>query len=223
MSMFLVHMELKLPPNLTPAQEHVLYKSEAKMAKPYLDSGEFARVWREPATRNHWALWDVPDVEVIHRAYTSFPMYPWMTVTVHPLCVNTNDPREPARDLPGIKMTYGALRYLLDDAKAHGKNNGLEDGLMLSPTVSIHDHPNADRGRQLHFMVNDGSGWQKIAELGPALDEGEKGVGPGYVDFIAEWQGRPVLHQKWKARIMEDNRLLHPDYQTALNAPRARY
>jgi len=88
MSLFLVRMELKLPPETTKLHEHNLYTSEAEAAKPYLDSGEMSRVWRVPGTRNHVALWDVADVQVIHDAYTSFPMFPWMTITVEPLCVS---------------------------------------------------------------------------------------------------------------------------------------
>lgn len=221
--MFLVRMDLKLPPEFTPMRIANLYQQEAEAAKPYLDSGEFARCFRVPGTRNHIALWDVKDAQTIHDAYTSFPMFPWMTVTVEALTENPNDPGTPARDLPGQSMSYTPLRARLDQAKADGTNTGLENGLMLTSEVSIHDHPGAERGRQLHFMVNDGTGWQKVAELGPPTDEGEKGVGPGYVDFLAEWQGRPVLHSKWVARIREDNRLLHPDYASALAAPRARF
>jgi hypothetical protein len=118
-----------------------------------------------------------------------------------------------------VPMTYAVLRTMLDQAKNDHQNTAMEHGLLLCPGVSIHDHPGSDRGRQIHFMV-DG---QKIAELGPLNDEGESGVGPGYVDFLAEWQGRPVRHDKWIARLKADNNLLHPDYSTALNAPRARF
>jgi hypothetical protein len=73
-------------------------------------------------------------------------------------------------------------------------------------------------------MVHDDvHGWQKVAELGPWSDEGEAGVQPGYIDFLAEWDGRPVLHQQWQARIRQDNHVLHPDYATALHGPRARF
>jgi muconolactone D-isomerase len=216
---FLVHMQLHFPPE-TPANfitEH--YAAEAEAAKPYLASGEMARVWRVPGRRDHWAVWDVKDAQALHAAYTNFPMFPWMNVEVIPLCTNPNDPGYPATDRPDLKMNYPTLRTMLDQAKKIGTNIALENGLELVSGVSIHDHPGSDRGRQLHFMV-DG---QKVAELGPLNDEGESGVGPGYVDFLAEWQGRPVSHAKWVARIRQDNKLLHPDYNTALNAPRARF
>ena len=43
---------------------------------------------------------------------------------------------------------------------------------------------------------------------------------PGYVDLLGEWIGQPVHHQQWQRRVLRDNDLLHPDYQTALAADR---
>jgi muconolactone D-isomerase len=215
---FLVHMQLHLPSGLTEAEQADLYKREAEAARPFFDSGEFERVWREPGTRNHWALWDVDDVQAIHDAYIAFPMFPWMTIAMHPLCVNVNDPGYPAQERPDVQMNYPFLRTLLDQAKNAGTNGAMENGLELCPGVSIHDHPGTDRARQIHFMV-DG---QKLAELGPYSDEGE-GIAPGYVDFLARWMGRPVRHTKWEMRLRMDNQLLHPDYASALAAKRARF
>lgn len=226
MPMFLVRMDLKFPAQYPSAGEETwvaeritdLYAAEARAAKPYLDSGQMSRVFRVPGTRNHIALWDVPGVQVIHDAYTSFPMFPWMTVKIEALCTNPNDPGTPAADLPNVKMTYRDLRIILDGAKRSGENKAMEHGYELVPGVSIHDHPGTDRGRQIHFMV-DG---QKLCELGPVDNEGE-GIGPGYVDFLAEWFGKPVRHAQWEARIKADNGLLHPGYSAALAAPRARF
>lgn len=224
MPMFLVRMDLKFPADFPPfavpeSAVEGLYADEAKSAKPYLESGQMSRVFRVPGTRNHVALWDVADVQVIHDAYTRFPMFPWMTVTVEPLCTNPNDPGTPASDLPDVKMSYYVLRTMLDRAKTDPSNlHGVENGLELVPGVSIHDHPGTDRGRQIHFMV-DG---QKLCELGPRKDEGEA-IGAGYIDFLAEWFGKPVRHAQWEARIKADNNLLHPGYNAALAAPRARF
>jgi muconolactone D-isomerase len=219
MAMFLVHMKLHFPPETSADFIAARYAAEAEAAQPYLNSGEMTRVFRVPGRRDHWALWDVADAQTIHDAYTNFPMFAWMDVDVIPLCTNPNDPGTPAGNLPNMPMTYPVLRTYLDAAKDAGANTGPENGLVLCPGVSIHDHPGTDRGRQLHFMV-DG---QKLAELGPVTDEGERETGPGYVDFLAEWQGKPVLHRKWEARIRQDNGILHPDYDAALAAPRARF
>lgn len=218
---FLVHFKISLPAGLPEEERERVYAEEAKAAQPFFDNRTFARVWREPGTRNHWAIWDAPDADYVHRAYEAFPVFQlnWGRAEVHPLAVNPNDPGEPATERPDLKMTYPVLRKLLDEAKANGWNRAMEGGLEIADGVSVHDHPGTDRGRQLHFMV----GGQKLAELGPQADEGETGVGPAYVDFLAEWQGRPVIHDKWRARLLADNNLVHGDYAAAFAAPRTRH
>lgn len=216
---FLVHMKLRLPSDWPLERQNDIYAEEAESARRYLDSGQFAHVWREPGTRNHYAIWDVADVQTVHDAYSNFPMFPWMTVAVTPLCRNGNSPDQPAMEQPGVSMTYPVLRMMLDAAHRSGIADAMEGGLELCPGVSVHDHPGSDRGRQLHFMV-DGV---KVAELGPETAEGESGVGPGYVDLLQEWQGKPVRHKRWQQRILADNGLLHADYSAALAAPRARF
>ena len=221
MGTFLVHMELNLPPGTTPERERELYDAEAETARPYLDSGMFARCWREPGTRNHWALWDVPDAEVIHCAYTSFPMFPWMTIKVIPLCVNPNDPGEPARDLPELRMTWAGLNehYRAHRAEQHVSAIGEGGSVDLTEHVSIHKHPHGSTPEEIHFMV-DG---QKLCEIGPDVNLNGEPKAAKYIDFLAEWEGKPVSHRKWEARIRQDNRLLHPDYATALASARGRF
>ena len=233
---FLVHFKIGLPYGLSEERRAEVYAEEAAAAQPFFDNRTFARVWREPGTNNHWALWNAPDADYVHRAYASFPMFRrnWATAEVLPLAVNPNDPGEPATDRPDLKMTYPVLRKLLDEVKQVRKvaaaivgedeteDAAPEGGLWLAPGVSIHDHPGSDRGRQIHFMVDNGDGPQKLAELGPREDEGEA-IGASYVDFLAEWFGKPVIHDKWRARIAADNNLVHGDYASAFAAPRTRH
>lgn len=230
---FLVHFEINLPAGLPESDRERIYADEAKAAQPFFDNGTFTRTWREPGQRHHWAIWNAPDADYVHRAYEQFPMFKlnWGRATVYPLAINPNDPGYPAQDRPDVAMTYPVLRRMLDEAKharevaasITGPDTETEDaapegGLWIATGVSIHDHPGSDRGRQIHFMV-DG---QKLAELGPLADEGEK-IGPGYVDFLAEWFGKPVIHRKWEARIRRDNNLVHGDYAAAFAAPRNRH
>lgn len=222
MALFLVRMELKLPPALLVDKLRRLYADEAQAAQPYLDSGEFARVWRIPGTRNHIALWDVADVQTVHDAYTSFPMFPFMTITVEPLCVNPNDPGTPATDAPDVRFTWAGLNAVYQADAGHqasgpGHAHGEGKTVMITPDISIHQHPGSAAPAEFHVMYQN----TKIAEVGP--DENLQGEekAPGYVDFLAEWDGQPVLYRKWKARIAADNRVLHPNYEAALDAPRA--
>jgi muconolactone D-isomerase len=229
---FLVHMQLKLPSDWEQSKIDSYYRYEAKAAKPYLDSGEFARVWRVPGTRNHVALWDVADVQTIHDAYTNFPMFPWMTVTVEPLCTNPNDPGTPYAGCPGVKFTWEGLnefylRHLTGDmenrsagqiAMGEGETVILDDS-DPDAVISIHQHPGSPFPQEFHLMAGD----VKVAEIGPGENLFSETKAPGYVDILAEWDSAPVHWQKVKARVLADNNVLHPDYETALNAPRASF
>lgn len=107
MAEFLVHMRLTIPPEMARSRLVQLYRQETETCQPLIEAGWFARVWREPGTRNHWALWNVRDADQVHRAYSSFPLYPWMTITVHPLAINPNDPG------PQPQISYEELEAML--------------------------------------------------------------------------------------------------------------
>jgi hypothetical protein len=64
---------------------------------------------------------------------------------------------------------------------------------------------------------------QKVCEIGPDENLHGEPKAARYIDFLAEWEGKPVSHRQWEARIRQDNKLLHPDYESALAATRARF
>jgi len=116
-----------------------------------------------------------------------------------------------------LKYTYAELRAYLNE---HGHPGDPLHGEGLSAElpemgVTVHDHPHGGTARELHVMA----GGQKVAEIGPADDtdraEGEHDeVVPGYVDFLAEWDGQPVRAARVKLKIAQDNGL-EPDEKSA--------
>lgn len=208
---FLVNMEFTFPPGMKRPDLQRHYRKEARRAAELADAGLFLRVWRIPGRRAHVSLWQAKDATELHEALTSWPMFDYMSLTVTALAVNHNDPGGLATALPEVRFTYEALREMLDAHHAHDEAHGLN----LGEGISIHDHPGTDRARQVHVMC-DG---QKIAEIGPGSGEGES-VAPAYIDFLAEWQGRPVRHVRWQQRIASDNGLIHASYDDAVRATR---
>jgi len=220
MSEFLVHMQFRFPQSLwdDPTRMQALYTREGKRAAELAQAGLLKRVWRIPGRTAHISLWEAADATALHEALMSWPMWGYMhDIEVTPLAAKHNDPSGMAEDLPGIKFTYDHLRPLLDEHHAHGEGQGLD----LGAGISIHDHPDTDRGLQIHVMV-DG---QKVAEIGPPAQPeygAEESVVPGYIDFLGEWEGRPVRHERWVQRIKADNGLLHASYAEAVQASRYR-
>ncbi len=208
---FLVHMKLNFPPGMKRPEMQRLYHKEARRAAELATAGAFLRVWRIPGQTAHISLWEARDATALHEMLESWPMFSYMDLTVTPLAVNRNDPGGAADELPEIMFTYPVLRELLDAHHAHSEEHGLD----LGAGVSVHDHPGTDRGLQVHVMV-DG---QKVAEIGPRAAGGES-VAPAYVDFLAEWEGRPVRHARWQRRIAADNELVHDSYAEAVMATR---
>ncbi len=91
----------------------------------------------------------------------------------------------------GFTLAFGNLRHILDTYGQPAAEPGLRYRFREQPeVVEIHDHSGSDRPREIHFMV----AGQKVAELGA-----------DYVDFLAEFAGKPVSHGDWRLRIALDN------------------
>lgn len=224
---FMVSMTITFPDEMPLSERRKLLEAESAAAAPYLDSGQFARVWRtwgsHESSHGHLALWNAPDSQFIWETYATFPLVAagyGLVWEVTELMTNPNDRKSAplVAEAPFALTYYNLERFLT----LHGEGS-LSPGegitATIAPGVTIHDHPHSGRPRELHFMV-DG---QKIAEIGPTSKSGsEEDVAPGYIDLLAEWDGRPVHHDTWKNRILADNGLLFPDHHSAKNAPRVR-
>ena len=117
MQEFLVHFKITIPPGTSTSLVAGLYEAEAKAAEPLIGSGHFRRVWREPGTRNHWALWAAPDANFVHECYSSFPLWQagYAEAQVIPLAVNANDPGWPGPEPAKVKVESGEPTMHLGD------------------------------------------------------------------------------------------------------------
>jgi muconolactone delta-isomerase len=202
-----------------------LLKAEAAACRPYMLAGKFVRAWRSwglhEYNHGHVALWNAGSRAEVLAAYRTFPLVNQHYAVRLEITVLHKNPNDPGPDkgnlIPSVPfaLTYDNLREWLDDHGTPGHSMG--EGMIaeIGPGIAIHDHPQSGRPREIHFMV-DG---QKIAEIGPP--DGNAGeVAPGYINFLAEWMGKPVHHEEWKQRILQDNGLLHPSYEAAVAAGR---
>ena len=90
---FLVHIEIRWPPDGDPSERERLVAAEATRARELAGEGIIRRLWRIPGRWANWGLWVAPDATALHAAISSLPFYPWLSVEVHPLAAHPNDPK----------------------------------------------------------------------------------------------------------------------------------
>src|ERR1700748_2459402 len=90
---FLVHIEVGRVES--EEREKQLREKERARGRELADQGIMVRLWRVPGRRANWGIWRAPDVDHLHDALASLPLFPYMTITVHPLATHPNDPGGP--------------------------------------------------------------------------------------------------------------------------------
>jgi muconolactone delta-isomerase len=73
-------------------REKDLRVQEAARAAELAKDGTLLRLWRIPDQRANWGIWKADDLDQLHRALASLPLFPFLTITVHPLASHPNDP-----------------------------------------------------------------------------------------------------------------------------------
>ena len=88
---FLVHMEVARIEGGAGAEKQ-LREQEAARSRELANKGILLRLWRVPGRRENWGIWKSDDCDQLHSALSSLPLFPYLTITVHPLCSHPNDP-----------------------------------------------------------------------------------------------------------------------------------
>lgn len=91
---FLVAIEVRWPPDGDPDERNRLFRAEVARGRELAKAGTMKRLWRVPGRWANWGLWEAPDATALHEALTSLPLWPWMSVQVHPLANHLNDPKK---------------------------------------------------------------------------------------------------------------------------------
>lgn len=88
---FLVHMEVTGIRTGTD-EELALRNAEAARARELAAEGILKRLWRVPGRRANWGIWQARDADQLHQALVSLPLFPYLSIAVHPLAGHPNDP-----------------------------------------------------------------------------------------------------------------------------------
>jgi muconolactone delta-isomerase len=89
---FLVHVEIQTPPEMPSAVLDGLRAQEAARAQVLAARGSLLRLWRVPGRWGNWGYWRAEGLDALNELLRSLPLYPFMTVDVHPLDPHPSDP-----------------------------------------------------------------------------------------------------------------------------------
>ena len=89
---FLVRTRLQRPASATDEDVAAMMAAEKARAGELMAAGTLKKLWRVPGEWGAWVLYEAPDATAFHAAITSLPLFPWMTVEVHPLARHPFDP-----------------------------------------------------------------------------------------------------------------------------------
>src|SRR5260370_25793995 len=93
-----VHLVVPGPAGGDRAERERLVAAEGVRARELAEAGIIDRLWRIPGRWANWGLWVAPDATALHAAIASLPLYPWLSVDVHPLAEHPSAPqRQPGR------------------------------------------------------------------------------------------------------------------------------
>lgn len=82
---FLVQITVALPHDMPEERQQELRAAELSTGRDLLRRGTIQRIWRVPGTSANLAIWRAPDADGLHRAISSLPLFPWLTVSVQAL------------------------------------------------------------------------------------------------------------------------------------------
>ena len=84
--LFHVEMDVQIPPGLAADVVDQLKKTERERAQELQNSGQWRHLWRVAGRYANVSIFDVESNEALHDILSTLPLFPFMRVTVTPLC-----------------------------------------------------------------------------------------------------------------------------------------
>lgn len=84
--LFHVEMDVQIPPGLAADVVDHLKKTERERAQELQNSGQWRHLWRVAGRYANVSIFDVESNEALHDILSTLPLFPFMSVTVTPLC-----------------------------------------------------------------------------------------------------------------------------------------
>jgi muconolactone D-isomerase len=84
--LFQVEMIVTIPLDFDKAEAERLKAAEKAVFQQHQRSGEWRHIWRVVGQYANLSIFDVASNQRLHEILMGLPLYPFMTVTVTPLC-----------------------------------------------------------------------------------------------------------------------------------------
>ena len=84
--LFHVRMDVNLPVDMPKAEADALKLTEKNLAQQLQESGKWRHLWRIAGQYANVSIFDVADNQELHDLLTALPLYPYMAISVQPLC-----------------------------------------------------------------------------------------------------------------------------------------
>jgi len=83
--LYLVHMQVELPPTLSAANADALKAREKVYAQKLQRQGVWVHLWRVVGEYANFSVFDAPDHDRLHELLSQLPLFPYMRLKVTPL------------------------------------------------------------------------------------------------------------------------------------------
>jgi muconolactone D-isomerase len=95
--LFHVRMDVNIPHDMDAAQAAEIKAREKAYAQDLQRSGKWRHIWRLAGEYANYSVFDVDGNQELHDILTGLPLYPYMTVSVQPLCRHPSSIRDDDR------------------------------------------------------------------------------------------------------------------------------
>ncbi|SDL23701.1 muconolactone delta-isomerase [Modicisalibacter muralis] len=95
--LFQVEMTVKLPPDMPAEQAAKIKATEKAYSQKLQDQGKWRHLWRVAGSYANVSIFDVEDNAELQKIVSGLPLFPYMEISVKPLCRHPSSIRDDDR------------------------------------------------------------------------------------------------------------------------------
>lgn len=84
--LFQVQMDVRIPHDLPSERADALKQAERERAQALQASGQWRHLWRHAGRYANTSIFDVGSAQELHDILSTLPLFPFMEISVTPLC-----------------------------------------------------------------------------------------------------------------------------------------